>query len=97
MTSDAALRGRNVDEPIAGAAAGYPRLMTPTLSRRPGTLKASRTAPIRSVGMPKKQAPSPLSTAESRVAMLAIPASTNQYGADQRAGSRSVQPLSGSA
>jgi hypothetical protein len=59
--------------------------------------KAARTAGIRPVGIPKKLAPRPESTAASKVSMLAMPASIHQYGADHRLGFRSVQPLSGSA
>src|SRR5215203_3812254 len=75
---------------VAGADHAHAELLV-------GYVKAARTAGIRSVGIPKKLAPRLESTAASKISMLAMPASTHQYGADQRPGSRSVQPLSGSA
>ena len=55
------------------------------------------TAATRSGGMPKKQPPSPSSTAVSRISSAAIAVSRCQNGTGQRASSRSVQPLSRSA
>ena len=63
----------------------------------PGCRTRARTACSRSGGMPKKQAPRPSSTAVCRISRLAIAASMCQNGIGQRASSRSVQPLSGSA
>ena len=47
--------------------------------------------------MPKKQAPSPSSTAVSSISSAAIPVSMYQYGAGQRDSARSAQPLSACA
>src|SRR5688572_14908199 len=71
--------------------------MQPTGRNSSGTPKALRNAVTRSPGTPKKQAPSPSSTAVSSMSSEAMPASTSQYGTGQRNSARSVQPLSGSA
>ena len=47
--------------------------------------------------MPKKQAPSPSSTAVSSISSAAIPVSMYQYGAGQWDSAWSAQPLSACA
>ena len=67
------------------------------VERRRGSRTPRAPQPTLSGGMPKKQAPSPSSTAVCRISSEAIAASMCQNGTGQRASSRSVQPLSGSA
>ena len=74
-----------------------PSVIAPTGVYSSGTPNSARNAAVRSPGMPKKQAPSRASTAVSSISSEAIAVSMCQYGTGQRASSRSVHPLSGSA
>jgi hypothetical protein len=60
-----------------------------------GTPNSVRNVSIRSLGMPKKQAPRPASTAVSSISNEAKPVSMSQYGAGHQASEWSAWPLSG--
>ena len=88
----AALRRRRLGEPERPGRGGrWPSVIAPTGSNASGISNSCARPRTLSGGMPKKQAPSPASTAVCRISSEAIAASMCQNGTGQRASS-SVGP-----
>jgi uncharacterized membrane protein YcaP (DUF421 family) len=96
-TSSRDRRPRDVERP-GSSGAGWPSATVPTARQPSGTPSAASTA-ASCWNRPKRQAPSPASTAPSRRCSAAAPPSTHQYGTGQASAPspRPVAALSGSA